>query len=337
MKRNRIGIAFVFATLGITLFLIFGNDDINNMRQINMIVDYTWIALAAMGLVICWFADSCALYSALRSKCSHIPFRYAMIVSLIGAYFSNITPGATGGQPMEAYYLSKNNVPYSISSSALATKFFSQQVTIVLVTSVLWICNADFVSTQLSSVRWAINVGFFINFISVPLIVLIATNKPVVDAIIGFIVRIGIKLKLIKKPDEVQLRINVEMDNYHTNIRQMFRTPKFLIVQIILAALRIFALMSIALCVYYAFNPIGYAWNQILTIAFLLFISASYTPLPGSSGAQEVGFLLFFKGLYTPGTIGLALLVWRLFTFYLPIIIGACSTFGASIYFKSKE
>ena len=40
----------------------------------------------------------------------------------------------------------------------------------------------------------------------------------------------------------------------------------------------------------------------LLTLSLLLFISASYTPLPGASGAQEGGFLYYFRNIFTGGT-----------------------------------
>ena len=60
----------------------------------------------------------------------------------------------------------------------------------------------------------------------------------------------------------------------------------------------------------------------MLTLSCLLFVSASYTPLPGASGAQEGGFLLYFRGIFREGTIGRGLLVWRFFTYYLFLIAG---------------
>ena len=63
-------------------------------------------------------------------------------------------------------------------------------------------------------------------------------------------------------------------------------------------------------------------WYQLLTISFLLYISACYTPLPGASGAQEGGFLLYYDGIIPGDRIGLALLVWRFFTYYMFLIVG---------------
>ena len=73
---------------------------------------------------------------------------------------------------------------------------------------------------------------------------------------------------------------------------------------------------------YYALGQRGTPWIHLLTLGFLLFVSASYTPLPGASGAQEGGFLLYFQGIFRDGTIGLGLLIWRFFTYYLWLITG---------------
>ena len=49
----------------------------------------------------------------------------------------------------------------------------------------------------------------------------------------------------------------------------------------------------------------------------------AFTPIPGAGIAAEGGFLLIFNTLFKKGTINMAILIWRMFTFYLPIVIGA--------------
>ena len=78
----------------------------------------------------------------------------------------------------------------------------------------------------------------------------------------------------------------------------------------------------IAVCIYCAFGLSGASWGKLLTIAYMLYLGASYNPLPGASGAQEGGFLLFYRGLFPEGQISLAMLLWRFFTYYLQLILG---------------
>jgi hypothetical protein len=115
------------------------------------------------------------------------------------------------------------------------------------------------------------------------------------------------------------------------SILKMMKYPKRLIGQLVFAGLSLLSLMSIPISVYHAFGLTGVRWYQLMAVSFLLFVSASYTPLPGASGAQEGGFLIFFAGVFTKGTIGLALLVWRFFSYYLFLLIGALISIWGSI------
>lgn len=63
-------------------------------------------------------------------------------------------------------------------------------------------------------------------------------------------------------------------------------------------------------------------FNIIPAQAFLMMVMA-FTPVPGAGIAAEGGFLLIFNTLFKKGTINMAILIWRMFTFYLPIVIGA--------------
>jgi uncharacterized membrane protein YbhN (UPF0104 family) len=59
-----------------------------------------------------------------------------------------------------------------------------------------------------------------------------------------------------------------------------------------------------------------------VTLQTLLYISASFVPLPGASGAQEYGFTLFFGSIF-PGTMMIGVIVvWRIMTYYLLMATG---------------
>ena len=68
-----------------------------------------------------------------------------------------------------------------------------------------------------------------------------------------------------------------------------------------------------------------YTYWDVLTLQFLLFIAASFTPLPGASGAQEGGFYIFFQHVFPADKLVGALLLWRFFTYYFTMIIGVCA------------
>ncbi|NLO85181.1 MAG: flippase-like domain-containing protein [Clostridiales bacterium] len=329
--RKVLNFLFIAATMAMVIILAFGNSELENAWQVLFTLNPYWLG----GAVLCWFCylffDACGYHLFLKNQNHRVKMRFALFISMIGFYYGNITPGASGGQPMQVYYMKKRDIPIGIGTSAISLKFMSNQLMTVTIASVLWICNATFIAAQLDGVMWAVIIGWIINFSAVPLILLITLHRPFVQSIVAFFVRMGAKFKLIKKPDDAMLRMNAILDTYHSSVLRLGRHPKQILVQLVLSALSMLGLTCVVICVYHAFGEVGTPWYQLLTLAFLLFLSASYTPLPGASGAQEGGFLAFYRGLFTSGTIGLALLVWRFATYYLFIIIGAVMTIAMQL------
>ena len=324
--RKLLNFLFIAGTMALVFAIAFGNSDLENAWEALFTLNPYWL-LASAG---CWgaylFFDAFGYHYFLRKQSCAIRFRSTLFISLMGFYYGNITPGASGGQPMQIYYMNKHGVPIGVGTSGISMKFLCNQFIVVLLASVLWLLNMDFVNSQLMGVRWLVVVGWIINFAAIPLILLVAFHRPLVQHIAGLLVRAGHKLRLIKEPDVTMLHIHTTLDSYHASFLRLTRHPKQVFIQLALSALSVLGLMSVILCVYRAFGESGTPWHYLLTISFLLFLSASYTPLPGASGAQEGGFLIFYRGLFTTGTIGLALLVWRFMTYYLFLIVGAAVT-----------
>ncbi|MEA4929115.1 MAG: lysylphosphatidylglycerol synthase transmembrane domain-containing protein [Candidatus Limiplasma sp.] len=323
MKRNLLSLLFITATLGLIVILAFSNTELNDAWAALFTLDLPWVLCALLGWCAYLMFDMLSMYYFLRVQKYNISLGSALFVTLTGFYYSNITPGASGGQPMQVYYLSKRGVPVAIGTSAISIKFFAQQLMVVLLAAVFWMSNAGYVDANLASAKWAIYIGYAINFAAIPLILLVGLHRPLVQAVVTFFIRLGAKLKLVKHPEDSLVRINAGLDVYHTSILRLAQHPSQLIWMLVLAGLSTLGLMSVPWSVYHAFRMSGTPWHVLFTLGFLLFVSASYTPLPGASGAQEGGFLVFFRGLFTQGTIGLALLVWRFFTYYLFLLVGA--------------
>jgi uncharacterized protein (TIRG00374 family) len=337
MKRSVFNFLFIAVTLVFIFIVAFSNSELSNAWDALYALDLKWVFMALLGWFAYMFFDALSLHYFLRMEKKPITLRYTCFVTLIGFYYSNITPGASGGQPMQVYYLSKHNVPVPIGTSAISIKFFAQQLMLVFLTAAFWLCNSGFVDVQLGGLKWAVYIGCAINFASIPLILLVALHRPMVQAIITFLVRLGAKMHFIKHPEEKMVRISAGLDVYHASILRLTNHPTQIVGMLLLAGLSILGMVSVPVSVYHALRLSGTPWYQLVTIAFLLFVSASYTPLPGASGAQEGGFLAYFHGLFTQGTIGLALLVWRFFTYYLFLIIGAVISIAGSIHTSRKK
>ena len=118
--------------IAITFFIIFKNYDIK--QTIDMIGNanglYVILAIISMSLYF--------LFESINNKCilnnlnRKISIFKALKFSIIGFFFSGITPASGGGQPMEVYYMSKDGIPSSYGTLSLLVQMIAFHTVTVL-------------------------------------------------------------------------------------------------------------------------------------------------------------------------------------------------------------
>ncbi len=313
---------FIIVSVAAVFCIAFANPELSDAWDALRSLDARWIA----GLFFCWagyaFFDALGTWSCLRKQGFRLGLGTVLGVTLIGFYYSNITPGASGGQPMQVNSLRKYGVPVGNGTTTVTVRLISNQFMVSVLSLVFLLWNRSFVYQQLQGAIWFVRVGWVINFAVVPLVLLAAFQRKLIRRLASGLISLLFRLRLVKDRDAAIEKTNSVLDTYHTAIHDLFRSPGQLLIQCLCSAVSLLALTGSIVFVYFAFGLSGTPWYHLLTLSFLLFISASYTPLPGASGAQEGGFMYYFNGVFPGGTKGLALLIWRFFTYYLFLFTG---------------
>lgn len=337
--KKWIGAVVIAAALGLSLWIVFSATDPQMLADTLAALKPQWL-LAAAG---CWlgflFFDALGYWLYYRHHGHPVRLRYSLYVTLMGAFYSGITPGASGGQPMQAYYYKKAGVPLDVGTSGLSARFVLGQLSSVLIVPVIWILHREFINVQLYGVRWLCWLGWGIHLATVVLIAGAAFFRPAMQRLADWLVALGAKLRIVRDPAAALDKLHTALEGYHANLIKTIQRPGELLIQLLLSAVSVASLMSVAVCVYYAFGLGATPWPQVLALAYLLYMSAGFNPLPGATGAQEGGFVIFYRGIFPAGQIGLAMLVWRLFSYYISLLAGAAALVFAEIrtLFGKKE
>ena len=322
-KMKRV-LSALFIVLSVTaVFCIaFGNPELSSAWDALRALDLKWIA----GLFLCWaayaFFDALGTWLCLRKQGFRLGIGTVFGITLIGFYYSNITPGASGGQPMQVNSLRKAGVPVGNGTTAVTARLIANQFMVCVISLILLLVNRSFVYQQLQGAVWFVRIGWIINFCVVPLVLLAAFQRRLIRKLAAGLIGLLVKLRLVKDREAALARTYEVLDTYHEAIHGLLRSPGQILAQCLCSTLSLLALTGSIVFVYHAFGLSGTSWDKLLTLSFLLFVSASYTPLPGASGAQEGGFMYYFNGVFPGGTKGLALLIWRFFTYYLFLFTG---------------
>lgn len=321
--RNKIlNYLFIFGTFAMVLFFALRSGDVTGIGDALGGIDPWWLLGGVGCFLVHMTFEGGLLYVFFRFQRVTVKFGTCIRVGLIGMYYSSITPAATGGQPMQVFSMKKRGVPAGLTSSALAVKFFCWQCALLLLGAVAWALDPGLVARTLGQGVWMVSLGFLLNGIAVVLVILLAISRNLVRAIIIFLVKAAYRLRIVKDVAKTSSHWDAALQDFHASVDILTRHPFQFLTLFLLSIIQVSALMSATYFVYRGFGLRATGYFDILTIQLMLFIAASFTPLPGASGAQEGGFYLFFSKFIPSNIIFAALLVWRFLTYYLSIIVG---------------
>lgn len=68
---------------------------------------------------------------------------------------------------------------------------------------------------------------------------------------------------------------------------------------------------------------------SLISSQFVLTLALPYIPVPGASGALELAMAGMYRGIVPRAVLGLLILSWRFYTYYLILILGAVCALGA--------
>ena len=330
-KKKWLYFAFLLFTLGVVVLIgLSGNDIPSLIRALRSLspIYLLYCLLAWCGYIL---TDALTIYYFLKKQEHGISFLQAVYIALVGIYYSNITPTTSGGQPVQIYRMKQRGVPIGVGGSALTVKFFCFQFMLLVIGAVLWITHAGFVGRQAEGLTWIVFLGYFFNFLSIGMVLTMAISQRAMRGIIALCIRVGVRLRICKDPEKSAAKWEDHCASFLKSVQMIRSRPKEILVQFAISSVQLLFLMLVILAIYRAFGLSGVSNMELLTMGVLLYISASYTPLPGASGAQEGGFAVFFQGIFPDASLFVALMIWRFSTYYLSILVGVVISIYESV------
>lgn len=283
-----------------------------------------WLLAGLCLLIIYWVLEASILHIAAKRLYKPQRFISTLKTTIIGQYFNCITPSASGGQPMQAYHMHNCGMPVGSAVSALLIRFVVYQVLL----TVYCIVILFFGSTWIAGKLWLVLIGFAVNTVVVVALLGLSFAPGTIRGIGKFFVKLLYKIRILKDREKYDEYIDLEVEKFCKNMRRSVFGWKILAKMSVITVVQLTAYFLIPFCV---FSALGYTLNPLLVIcasAFVLMVT-SFVPLPGAAGGAEGGFLIYF-GILLGQDIdkvgATAVLLWRVITFYFPIVVGAFFT-----------
>ncbi|MDL2206198.1 flippase-like domain-containing protein [Eubacteriales bacterium OttesenSCG-928-N13] len=336
LKRN-IGPVYVVILTAVLAIWLLNSDELPEMiRTLGQLeVKWVWIAFGCIMGYLLMRAGTLHFY--LHSRGCAPKFYDTLMVSGIGQFYSAITPSASGGQPMQVLAMHHRGIPVSIATAAVSIKFVGFQLAFLLTGGALWATHVHLVSDQLGPVRWLVVLGYLVNSLLIFAVLMAMVNRSIIDRLVDWAIRMGAKFHLIRDQEKARGKAEHLLDEYRQSLLTLKNRPMDAVVIFLMSLAQVLLLMVVVVCLYHAFRLSGVDDLSLLTLQFLLFITAAFVPLPGAAGAQEGGFFLFFRDLIPQAQIVTLMFCWRFFTYYLLLIVGLIAVISDAVIRKVRR
>lgn len=321
---------FVFL-VWLTFYVLLRDQNMGELFEIITSVKLPFVFLGIGCMAIYFFSESFNLKRTLNALGEKVSILNTLKYSLIGFFFSSITPAASGGQPMQIYYMHKDGVKVPNATLALVMNLWSFQV-ITISMALISVC---FFYSYLDVALIVLFItGIALNSTALALIIIGIFSKKLSTGLVNIAIKLMKKLKL-KHIDKKEESLKKALEKYNGSAKYVRSNKKMVIRQFIVGIVQQVSYYSVPFCIYKAFGLGGINFVKMVSLQSIVYATVSGIPSPGAVGVSEGAFVSIFKSIFSEKLINGAMLLNRGISFYLFVFI--CAIVVIINTFKDKK
>lgn len=282
---------------------------------------------AALVLVIVFILSEAFIIRMLAGAAgSKAKIHHCFLYSFTGFFFSGITPSASGGQPMQAYFMKKDGIPVSVSAPVLAIVTVLYKGVLIITSLAVLIIRPAAIMKYLDPVMLWMWLGITLNVIFVIILISAIFVPGIVRSVLYFCIRIYKKLFKKKNADELLEKADSWIASY-TGVTKCFRKKKKTIVLSFL--ITVFQRFALFLVTWLCCTAMSIERANILVVTFLQAMIASAVdmlPLPGGTGISESIFYTVFLPIVGDTSVIPVMVMSRGLSYYAQMLLGGIFT-----------
>ncbi|WP_461215832.1 lysylphosphatidylglycerol synthase transmembrane domain-containing protein [Lacticaseibacillus sp. GG6-2] len=322
-RKNRIAV-FVMVAIGMAIFAWEMKDlDFHQVWHTLNHMHLEWLAVAFFVMVGSWVVETFVVKIFVQHDGEKLSFQAAFRVPLVEQLFNNITPFASGGQPAQLVALMQSGVEGGRASSVLLMKFVVYQFMVLINFVLTIVIGFNRVATHFKPLALLIVFGMVIHVVVIVGLLLVMYQYNFTKRLVGGIVWIAGRFVGRERMLRWQKNTDSKIDSFYAESLHL-KQEKTKVIRA--AALTLVQLMMYYSVPYFVLLGFGARHVDLVTVMVshvMIVMIVSLFPIPGGTGGAELSFkALFAQFVATPSQLVLAMLLWRLLTYYLGMVFG---------------
>lgn len=286
-------------------------------------LNWGWMLVAL--LCICLYLGLEGVVVKIFMKDRHRDFTWkdALRLPPIEQLFNGITPFSTGGQPAQLVAMLQSGVDGGRASSVLLMKFVVFQAMIVINFIICLLIGFHFIEEKLHALAILVLLGFLIHLAVIVGLLMVMYWYQFTKRAMNILIR---PVAIFIKPARymrMKIRLNEMVDSFYQESLKMKSEYKMMGKVCIVTLFQLFFYYTIPYFILLALGVHHINFIMVVSLHVLIFMIISLFPIPGGAGGAEYSFSVLFASFVQSNTkLVLAMIIWRLITYYFGMIAG---------------
>ena len=317
-----VSLALSLGSLALILFFTVDEQTVESVLRL----DPGFLGVATLMVVLLWIVEGLRIKSIAYALGSSHPLRLrdGCRVYLVTFFFAGMTPMAVGEWPAQVYGLCRSGLTPGESAAVSLVRAFLTKTVFVLAAAFLLFVDGRATGSGPIFVLFRIAFWGMTATTAVYLVLLWRAG------LAQFLVKKLQRFRYFQSFYEKKPKVRKFVANLLNEASHFQETVGHINRQSTLYFLAPVALTAVFWAIFYAIAPVILAGMGVVvdirtTIAWqvMIMLVIPYVPIPGGSGVAEFGLATLFAAFVPSSVLGIFILAWRFFTYYLTLIFGA--------------
>jgi len=286
-------------------------------------MDESFLLLATVAIFLSGLVEGLRIRVVAKAIDEKIGFWESVKIFYISFFLGGITPYFSGSIPGQVFLFTQKGICAGKSMMIATIRPIVKSVIFLILTPILFFYFRESLE-EYEVLSWLLLIAAVLfSLLFIFLFVLAVKNPQKLKLFIEWLKKITFFKNYLNR-HKVQKGLEeliYQAIQFHKSYHLLLNHPKEISLAFFYTALYWLLYFSIAPLLLLAME-INLDYVLVMVIQILIFFILPFLPTPGGSGAAELGFVSLFSFFVPSHLLGIYVGGWRLFTFYLNILIG---------------
>lgn len=317
-----VNVGIFAAVMALTFWSVFRGQDFADIAGAVGQMSGVYLFGAVFLAVFFVAGEGCMIWYLLRGIGERTTLPRCVSYSFIGFFFSGITPSATGGQPMQLYYMKRDGNSLSAASVVLMTVAVIYKLVLVLTGIGILLFWGAPLKKYLQAYYGLYFFGLFLNVVLVVILLMVMFSQRTIRTCFYRIENIMVRIHLWRQSEARQEKVEQFLAGYQQTVAFLKSHKRMIVMTIAGTFLQRFSVFIMTYVVYRGLGLSGVAMLDIVLVQAAVYIAVDMLPIPGAQGITEAMYRCVFQNIFVGNYLVVSVCITRGVSFYLMLLVG---------------